>query len=293
MTVKYCVVMGCPRSGTTFLIKALNALPYSECINELLIPVCIPHIANHPLPPTIYNALQLGFETSLERYANDGKIYSRLLAIQKYVNGYMDIQELFQALRHQRKIEHLIYKEPYLSFAPEFTYHALPESKIIYIYRDGRDCADSNVRTYNVLADEKLMSLSTLEIFIGRQYEQRYIPWWVEAGREGEFLACTPYVRTIWMWKEIVSRCHNFFSHPDVVKSGRVLLIKYEDLVNDSLKYGEIIVEHLGGKMNAQLQKQFQQAHPRSVGIYKKRNPQEIQEAEEIAKQELTLYGYL
>ncbi|HEY9831805.1 MAG TPA: hypothetical protein V6D26_14580, partial [Stenomitos sp.] len=102
-----------------------------------------------------------------------------------------------------------------------------------------------------------------------------------------------PYVRAIWMWKEMVGRCHNFFSQPEVAETGRVLLVKYEDLVSDSLKVGELIANHFGTQMNRQLQKQIKKAHPQSIGIHKRRNPQEIEEAERIAQTELKLYGYL
>jgi hypothetical protein len=293
MKVKYCIVLGCPRSGTTFLMTALRALANSECISGLLVPVSIPHLVNYSLPTYIYNVLAFELEASFQNYLDSGIPYSRFSALHKWLKGYMSSQEFFHALGRQRVIERIIYKEPFLSFAPEFTYRALPDCRILHLYRDGRDCADSLVRTYDVLTDEKLMALNTSEMPIGRKYDERYVPWWVEQGREEEFLGSTPYLRAIWMWKEMVGRCHHFFSKPEVVATGRVLLVKYEDLVSDSLKYGEFITLHFGAAMNAQLRKQLKQAHPLSIGIHKRRNPKEIEEAERIAKTELKLYGYL
>lgn len=274
-------------------MKAINALANSECVSGLLIPVSIPHLVNYSLPAYVYNALAFEIEASLQNYLESGIPYSRFGAVHKWLQGYMSSQELLQTLQRKRVIERIVYKEPFFSFAPEFIYRALPECRIIHIYRDGRDCADSLARTYNVLTDEKLMALNSSEMPIGRQYDNRYVPWWVEEGREEEFLESTPYVRAIWMWKEMVGRCHNFFSQPEVVETGRVLLVKYEDLVNDSLNYGEAIIEHFGAKMNASLRKQFKKAHPLSVGIHKRRDPKEIEAAEKIAKTELSIYGYL
>ncbi len=274
-------------------MTALNALANSECVSGLLIPVSIPHLVNYSLPAYVYNALAFELEASLQNYMNSGMPYSRLAALRKWLKGSMGNQELFQTLQRKRFVERLIYKEPFLSFAPEFTYRALPNCRILHLYRDGRDCADSLVRTYNVLTDEKLMALNTSEMPIGRQYNNRYVPWWVEEGREADFLASTPYVRAIWMWKEMVGRCYKFFSQTEVVATGRVLSVKYEEFVTDSAIYGEMIANHFGAKMNPQLWKQLHKAHTLSIGIHKKRNPKEIEAAEKVAQTELNMYGYL
>lgn len=293
MKVDYCVVLGCPRSGTTFLMEALNALPNSECLSGSHLPVSIPHIVNQSLSPDILNALAFGFKHSLDNYL-DYAINSRFSVFHKYINGCTSIKELTQALKQQRRINRLVYKEPFLAFCPEFIYEqALPNCRILHIYRDGRDCAESLVKTYDILTDEKLMNISTAEVVIGHPYGNLYVPWWVEVGREEEFLACTPYTRAIWMWKEMVRRCHDFFSRPDVVDSGRIMLLKYEDLVTDPIKYGESVVKHFGAEMNSRLQKRFKMARISSIGTYKRRNSQEIKEAEKIAKTELEIYGYL
>ncbi len=294
MNIDYNIILGCPRSGTTFLIRALNALPYSECVSGHLLPICIAHIVNsNALSPEIYQSLCSGFKFSLHDYLESSMVQARGPILSKWFDRAISLEELMQGLRQKRRIDRLIYKEPFLSFAPEYTYQALPNCQIVHIYRDGRDAADSLARRYNILTDEKLADLNQAEMPLGRPYDTRYVPWWVEAGREEEFLACTPYVRAIWMWKEMVRRCYHFFSQPKVSESGRVLLIKYEDLVAHPLKYGQAIVEHFGCKMNHRLTQKFQQARSSSVNIHQRRNPSEIKAAERIAEEELKNYGYL
>lgn len=289
--IDYNLILGCPRSGTTFLLEALKPLPYSECISGHLLPLAIPHIVNQSLSPDIYQCLVNSFEFSIQDFL-ESIHKARAGSIHKWLTQAMTIEELFQALQRKRVIQRLVYKEPFLSFAPEFAYNSLPNCRIVHIYRDGRDCADSLVRKYQVLTDEKLMILGTAEMPLGRQHDHRYIPWWVEQGGEEEFLACTPYVRSIWMWKAMVRRCHDFFTRPDVIASGRVMLLRYEDLVSDPLKYGEAVVRHFGCTMNNQLRQRFKQARLSSIGIHKRRDLQEIKAAEKIAKAELELYGY-
>jgi len=290
--VEYGIVMGCPRSGTTFLMTCLNALPYSECVSGHLLPVPIPHIVNCSLDSEVYEALSRSVSFAFQDYL-ESVAQARVPAVARWLNGAMASGELIQALQRKRTIKRLIYKEPFLSFATEFIYNALPNCRIVHIYRDGRDAADSLVRRYNVLTDEKLMTLSTAEMPLGRKYDHRYVPWWVEVGLEAEFLECTPYLRAIWMWKEMVRRCHDFFSLPEVVASGRVMLLKYEDLVSNPLQYGESVVSHFDGVMNNQLQTKFKQAKISSIGIHKRREQQEVEAAENIAQAELELYGYL
>lgn len=292
MGIKYGVVLGCPRSGTTFLMKALKALGNSECISGDHLPVSIPAVINFSLPVPILNSLEFGFKHSLDNYL-DTASNSRYHMLHKWLIGYADINELLLTLRKKRIVQHLIYKEPFLSFAPEFSYNALPDSRIVYIFRDGRDCADSLVRSYDVLSDQKLLNLHTPEVVMGRKYDDRYVPWWVEDGKEEEFLTYTPYVRSIWMWKEMVRRCHNFFSKPEILESGRVLFLKYEDLMSDSLKYGELVIKHFGSSMNPRLHKRLRQARTSSIGVHKRRDPHEIKLAEKVAKTELELYGYI
>ena len=107
--------------------------------------------------------------------------------------------------------------------------------------RDGRDCAQSLVTTYDVLTDEKLESLDTAEAPVGRRFDHRYVPWWVEPGRDREFLGSVPYVRAIWMWKEIVRRSRAFIYDASVAASGRVLEVRYEQLGGDAASVGKSV----------------------------------------------------
>ena len=286
------VVIGCPRSGTTFLIDALQAMDHTDCASGQIYPIALPHLVNQNLPTEAYQTLLNSFEFSIQDYLTVSN-QSRLPCFQRWLNGTMSFAELMQGLNGNRQIERFIYKEPFLGFSPELVYNALPEGRIVHIYRDGRDCADSLVRKYKVLTDEKLMTLRTAEMPIGRKVDHRYVPWWVEIGEEEEFLRSSAFVRSVWMWKEIVKRCHAFFSQHSVQSSGRVLLVRYEDLVRSPEKCGRRIVEHLGGSMNSRLRKQFAQAKESSVGIHQRLSSEEIEKANEIAQKELQMYDYL
>jgi len=291
---QYDVVLGCPRSGTTFLMEVLNTLPDVECVTGTILPVSIPQIVNAAeLSPALYDALAVGFERALDDYMASGRFHSRAAALQKWANAPSGAKGLYDAVRNRRSLNRLIYKEPFLSFAPEFVYYALPKANIIHIYRDGRDCANSLIRTYDVLSDENLTHLMGAEMRLGRKVGEVYVPWWVEQGREEEFLAATPFGRAMWMWAYMVRRCDQFFSLPEVKDSGRVMLLRYEDLVQSPDEYGEKILDHLGLPTTRAFRRKLQTAHTGSIGKHERRGSSEIEEAERFAGPELARYGYL
>jgi len=293
-TYQYDIVLGCPRSGTTFLMEVLNALPDVECVTGTILPVSIPQIVNAAdLSPTLYDALAVGFERALDDYMASGRFRSRAAALQKWINAPTGLKGLYDALRRRRSLTRLIYKEPFLSFAPEFVYYALPDANIIHLVRDGRDCANSLRRSYDVLTDENLTHLMGSEMRLGRKVDDRYVPWWVKAGREEAFLAAAPYVRAVWMWAYMTRRCHDFFGQPSVRESGRVLTIRYEDLMRNPSDVGRTMLDHLAVEASPGFLRRIRRAHTDSIGNHRHRPRDEREAGTEIARDELALYDYL
>jgi Sulfotransferase family len=288
----YGVILGCPRSGTSFLGHSLRALPHSEILFGYHLPVTVPHLLNRPLSDDVRQALAYGFRELLNNYMQS--LHNSILATgRRWAQGKGSFSEVLEALQRRRPVQWLIYKEPVLSFAPEFAWEAFPGVRLIHIVRDGRDCADSLVRTYDSLSDERLKTLEAPEAPIGTRHGDRFVPWWVEASREAEFLAVTQFARAAWMWKEMTRRCHRFFSDSNIKATARVLEVKYEELVTAPVTEGRRIVDFLGVEWNRRLEKQFRKARSNSIGIHKRRDPKEIAEATRIASAELELYGYL
>ena len=83
---------------------------------------------------------------------------------------------MLSASRGVRSERTLVYKEPFFALAPELPARALPTARLLHIFRDGRDVADSLVRSYDVLTDEKLATLESNEVQLGRRVGDRYVP---------------------------------------------------------------------------------------------------------------------
>jgi hypothetical protein len=274
-------------------MSVLNAIPAFECLTGTLLPVAIPHVVNQDLDPEVYDALTVGFERAIDAYLHSGRYHSRAAALHNWTKDPTNLSGLLHVLQGHRPLpDRFIYKEPFLSFAPGYVLDALPDARIIHIVRDGRDCANSLVRTYDVLTDEKLTHLRGSEMRLGRKVDDHYVPWWVENGQEMKFLESSPYVRAIWMWKAMVRRCHDRFSQPDVQQTERIMVVKYEELVRAPQQTGMAILNHFGGTPTRAFKKRLGDARTGSVGKHQKRTHEEIQVAEKIAGVELALYGY-
>lgn len=273
-------------------MNCLEALSYTECLSGLSFPVPLAHLAAQQLPEQTNHCLEYALESTLNVYL-DSVPNSRFRAVYHLLNGSIGLPEVNYLFQRKRELKNFIYKEPFFSFCPDFIYRALPDCKIIYLYRDGRDCANSLVRSYDVLTDKKLKTLRTSESTLGYQHGNLWLPWWVKANQSDDFVQASPYVRSVWMWKEMVRRCESFFSQPNVMETGRVLKIKYEDLSNEPMIFGEKIAAYIGADFDHRLQKRFRKASAKSIGKYKSRASLEIELAEKMAYHELNLYGYL
>jgi len=293
-SVEYGIVLGCPRSGTTYLMSVLEALPALECMNGTLLSVTTPHVASQDLDSDVYNALVIGFERALNDYLRSGRYHSRTRSFQKWVHSPSNLNALRRTLfGGQRPLPGMmVYKEPFLSFAPRFVLDAFPEGRIIHLYRDGRDCANSLQRKYDVLTDEKLTSLRESEMRIGRRYDNRYVPWWVADGRDREFIEASPFVRAVWMWKAMARRCYETFIGSEAGGVENVLHVCYEDLVRNPREQGQRLLDHLGVSGTAAFDRRLAQARTDSIGKHTRHSSAEIERANRLAHDELNLYGY-
>lgn len=294
----HCIEFGCPRSGTTYLEEALGKLRNSQRMPVPYLPRAIHNMLGNSdieqrLPEELRQLLQESLREGIGKFLAN-RYNSRFMALESWWRKPRQLDQLWHVIRPGRRPppDLFIYRETHISLAPALAFNAFSDARLIYIFRDGRDVANSLVESYNALNDEALEKQTSVDVRLGRPYDHRWVPWWVDEGSERAFIDASQYGRAIWFWKFVVSRCESYFSTLSETDSDRLLKIQYEEFMRDPLTWGERICEHLGVESTAAFRRYLGQARTSSIGKHQHRPEPEIQEATRIASEELSQLGY-
>jgi hypothetical protein len=293
MSARYCFLLGCSNSGKSLLARALRCLEGTLFADEDIIPTFLAHLVKQPLEPWIREAICRGIANHLSLYTTAGGSYSRRKAISEFLTLKLPLTDLGRAFSATRSFDLFIVESNFFSLAPEFLAEAVPNSSWILLVRDGRDCADQLARQYQILSDEKLVKLTSSDIIIGRKVDHRSVPWWVELGRENEFLAASLYGRAIWMWKAMVTMSHDWVTRQETAGTLNSMILKYEDFVSAPVEHGERVIAFLQKRSNVLALRQLKKINGLNIGVHKQRARKELDEAERIAGAELRRFGYI
>lgn len=287
-------ILGCPRSGTTFLSNCVGSLDAVELFVGVLAPPRMMHLVGYRASRGEQPELMLSVMRDIFWQSFWRRCFFRSERVAQVILRRRNWSEIFW----RRNLDDLkfCYDEPFLCFAiPEVAKH-FPNSQFIHIVRDGRDNADSMERTYPqalsdaVLSDGRLANCKNSEIGMFRHFDRRFVPWWISRGQEDDFLGLSQYGRLLWMWKEMVTRAADTGRS---IESKRYLEVKYEDFVTSPNSVGKRITEFLELTPNRRFFASLRNARVSSVGISQKRQPErKIQEANSVAGETLARFGY-
>lgn len=286
-------ILGCPRSGTTFLSDCLAAVPGVEEFVGILAPPKLMHLlgrmeagAEREALTDAVNAIfcEAIFHRTTFRSERLAQLYQRNITAAEFLRRPVLADQM------------LLYKEPFLCFAAEVFAEAFPRSKFIHIVRDGRDNADSLDRRYPLaLSDEVLQSAelsasSQSEVGFWRRVDGFNFPWWVAPADEAAFRALDKYGRCVWLWREMTARARRLRT---VLPAERYLEIRYEDLVREPQLWGARLLNFLGRPDSRLFRRKLGKAFQGSVRISKKNQSEARRaEAERIAGDLLRDLGY-
>jgi Sulfotransferase family len=284
---RYGIVLGCPRSGTTFLLEALSACDNTEALAGRVFPAPLVALYAARLDGDSRAAMRFSFALALDEQLRWAR-QSRAEAVAAGLRRHAGLREALAGAIGRRRVNAIVFKEPFLAFAPDVAADAIPSARLVLIHRDGRDAADSMVRTYGVLSDEHLCALQSMEVTLGRRQpgDNRWVPWWVSPEDEQAFLAASQYVRAAWLWRELVRRATRFAERDEVTRE-RVLEVRYEDLMHQPVEVGLRVFDHLRLRPNRRVLRRLRRAHTGSIGIHGRRPGEEVEAATMLARQEL------
>jgi hypothetical protein len=285
-------ILGCPRSGTTFLSECLAAVRGVEEFVGVLCPPRMCHLlATEDLP-----AREAALLAGIRDVFWDAFWHRRHSGAERAVQLLRGRLSLGAALRSPSLEGALFcYKEPFLCFPAEKFARHFPNARFIHIVRDGRDNADSLERTYpHALSDSTVTSdfLSenkNSEIGLWEKLDGVNVPWWVSAADAVRFGAMSRYERCVLMWREMTRRARA----AGRLFSDRCFELRYEDLVREPVRLGKALMAFLGREYDRWVHRAFLKAFAGSVAIARRnQDPQRLRDAEAIAGPLLRELGY-
>jgi hypothetical protein len=286
-------ILGCPRSGTTFLSHCIGALPGFREYVGVLAPPRLMHLVGALTCEETQQRLMLSIRDIFwQTFWRDEFFRKRKIAL--FLEGKVSLGKLVSAPSMNSLV--FCYKEPFLCFAASHFAAHFPNSRFIHIIRDGRDNADSMCRTYgDALNNETLSSdiLSTnkvSEIGFWNRVDGFNYPWYLSEEEYCEFRDLSPFGRYVRLWREMTENARALSSS---VPCERYLEVRYERIVDDPTAESDKINEFLGRNASSSFKKKLRNAHSKSIGISKSNQTKEkLDEAHRVAGSLLNCLGY-
>ncbi|HET8606196.1 MAG TPA: sulfotransferase [Gaiellaceae bacterium] len=186
-------VVGSPRSGTTFVGRALGAQPGLIDLGEVKpLKARAPELAGLP----------------------EEEAAARLRRTVEIVRG-------LGLARNLRAVE----QTPEASFVVGAALRAYPQGRAVHALRDGRDVVCS-------LLERGWLSAGRGGADDARQAFGAHARFWVEEERREEFVRASDATRCAWAWRRYVTAARASLPR-DRVSRGRMLELRYEQLVTD------------------------------------------------------------
>jgi hypothetical protein len=273
-TIHLTFVMGCPRSGTTFLLRCLGGLPRTQSYAGILIPDRLCHvIASADATPSLVEDILHSCRAVLWKTFVTS-ILSRRYHLRRAVREPRAALPAARVLLGRTPVSlqdfGMVYKEPFLAMAADTFARHFSRARFVHLIRDGRDCADSMERTYGAaLSDDVLDARRSRwrevgsEIGVGREVAGMIVPWWVSAGDSQRFLDASRYERYLWLWRECVTRARA----SEEVANERYLEIRYEELCANPGGEGERLLDFLGLEGSRRFWRNLGHARSSSIGV--------------------------
>lgn len=286
-------ILGCPRSGTTFLSECISTIPgVAEFVGVLAPPRLMHYLGKKSKDFDASEIMSFVRDVFWQQFWRS--VFARGERTKRWLQGKIGFGELIASPSLKGKL--FCYKEPFLCYAVDEFSVFFPNSKFIHIVRDGRDNADSIERTYPhalsdaVLRDDLLSYNKNSEIGFWTKEKGFNFPWWVPKHEWDNFLAMNKYHRCVKMWAEMTRRA---LSLRETVSADRYLELRYEDLVSDPQRYGDKILSFLGANDSSKFRKKLGRSVSSSIKIAKKnQKPADIEKANQIAGDLLAKIGY-
>ena len=284
------ILLGASGSGKSLISSILSKLPKTIALDENYLPPYLAHLRGFLGGNEDCYKLSLG----LKSHVNNVLIYglnSRLALTLQCIQGKVGFIEWLGSLnKTTRTIDTVILESHYFSLVPQVLLDAYPDAKFILMVRDGRDVADWLEREFHALTNEDLRRSDSSSFFFTREFNGKSVPWWVNESEEMLFLSLSPFLRCIYYWTVINERLLAFAASQ---LEERVLILRYELLIEDTMKSRDLLVNFLGISGDTLSPRTFNIFNSNHVGQARRcRTSIDLGLAEKIGKKMLSSLGY-
>ena len=284
------IILGASGSGKSLISSILTKLPKSVALDENYLPPYLAHLKGFFGDHEDHWKLSAGLRSHINnvlRYGQNGRLALTIQCIQ----GKIGVVEWLGSLnKTTRTIETVILESHFFSLVPHVLFDAYPDAKFILMVRDGRDVADWLEREFHALSDEDLSRSDSSEFFFTREFNGKTVPWWVNKSEEMLFHSLSPFQRCFYYWTIVTERLLAFQASK---LDERVMTLKYECLVNDSMKARDLLINFLGISGDALSPRLFNKLSSTKIGQAKRsRTATDLGLTEKIGKKILSALGY-
>lgn len=307
MPFEIVTIVGASRCGKTLLGRLIGTLRGVEYIDEPWLSMMLPVIQGEKLiqediASDMLRAFseEMFYDMILLRRANfrpfDRSSIWPLKSPEELIGRLMDLRSRRDAQKYAKKNRSVLLSSPAGTYPfLKFLVRTFPSGKVIHIVRNGIDVA-LEVAEKQWFSDSNLRCPFDSCLYFTYRSKKKglfYLPWWVQAGEEEDFLSLGGLGRGFYFWRRMLELNQDNNDRVPLRKPGLFMEIKFEEVIREPLRTIKRFSAWIGRPLTPATKSQVESIDPKIADRYQEADAAKIPQRE-ISKVNFWLgkYGY-